>query len=86
MGKDITPNKKTTPGRYATSSECARCELCLNLLPGVFAIDEEGRSFVQHQPLTNEEHEKLHEALENCPISGIVDYCPLGSVPKKEET
>jgi ferredoxin len=78
MGKGITPNKNTVEGRFATSEKCCRCELCFNLLPEVFAIDDQGRSYVKRQPITKEEQKKMDEARENCPISGIVDYCPLG--------
>jgi|GEM_PF-1765929 len=85
MSEEFKPNKHTSTGRYATSAGCARCELCLNLLPKVFDLDEEGRSFVKRQPITTEEHQKIHDAIENCPISGIKDYCPLNEIKDKEE-
>jgi len=67
------PNQRCVPGKFATSEECVRCELCTNLAPTLFRLDEEGKSYVARQPLFEFERRKVVEAMRNCPISGIRD-------------
>lgn len=76
IGKEeesFSMNPKNVPGRYATSADCARCELCYACLPEVFQIDEDGKSYLKRQPKTQKELDLIQEAIENCPISGIVE-------------
>ena len=79
MNQKYNPNKRSVTGRYSTSSECYRCELCMNLLPEVFTPDESGQSFIQRQPRSYAEHKQMLEVIENCPIRGIIDHSKASS-------
>ncbi len=46
-------------------TECILCEVCTDLAPQAFQINDAG--FVEVLPLDNYEDEDIHEAVKNCP-------------------
>lgn len=46
-------------------SECILCEVCTDLAPHAFQINDAG--FVEVLPLDNYGDEDIHEAVKNCP-------------------
>lgn len=59
-------------GRFYVDSNCIDCDLCRETAPTVFARhDESGFSFVQKQPLTEEEIAQAEEAVQGCPVEAI---------------
>jgi ferredoxin len=69
------PNERlpqNVPGRFYVDSNCIDCDLCRETAPTVFARhDESGFSFVQKQPLTEEEIAQAEEAVQGCPVEAI---------------
>lgn len=60
------------PGRYYVDSECIFCNLCADLAPANFDIDDEGgHDYVKRQPLNAVEEEQCQEALRSCPVEAI---------------
>jgi ferredoxin len=58
---------------YSVVGKCNGCQLCEYLAVDNFARIREGRSFeVVRQPVTWEEKEQCYEAMERCPLHGIV--------------
>ncbi len=65
---------RNVAGRFYVDETCIDCDLCRQIAPDVFAQDdEEGKSYVMRQPLTPEEREAAHEAMESCPTESIGD-------------
>jgi len=54
---------------YVDKEECTQCELCVNDLPDVFRLDDEGFAEV-HDPEGAGEDES-HEVVSNCPAACI---------------
>ncbi|MBU8849241.1 MAG: ferredoxin [Desulfobacterales bacterium] len=46
-------------------SSCILCEICVELAPHAFAINDAG--FVEVRYLDNYSDEDIHEAIKNCP-------------------
>ncbi|WDP91891.1 MAG: ferredoxin [Desulfobacter sp.] len=46
-------------------AECILCEVCIDLAPHAFQINDAG--FVEVLPLGDYEGEEIHEAVKNCP-------------------
>ena len=46
-------------------SECILCEVCIDLAPHAFKINDFG--FVEVLPLEDYDEEAIHEAVKNCP-------------------
>ena len=60
------------PGAYYVDSECIDCDLCREVAPENFTRNEdEGHSFVNKQPETDEERELCEEARDSCPVEAI---------------
>ena len=59
-------------GKYYVDEECIDCNLCSEIAPDNFKVnEEEGHDFVYKQPLTDEEEDLCVEALESCPVEAI---------------
>ncbi len=57
---------------YSVFGGCNGCQLCEFLAVGNFAqVPGEQRFQVVRQPVTWEEKEQCHEAMERCPLHGI---------------
>ena len=54
---------------YVDKEECTQCELCVNDLPDVFQMDDEGFAEV-HDPEGAGEDE-IQEVMDNCPAACI---------------
>ena len=48
---------------------CTLCEICVELAPHAFVINDAG--FVEVLPLDDYSDEDIHEAIKNCPKDGI---------------
>jgi len=51
-------------------AECVRCEICVELAPHAFQINDAG--FVEVLPLDDYSDENIHEAIKNCPKDCII--------------
>ncbi len=51
-------------------SACIRCEICVELAPQAFGMNDAG--FVEVFPLDDYSDEQIHEAVKNCPKDCIV--------------
>ena len=61
-------------GRFFVDEQCIDCDLCRETAPDCFRRDDDqGYSYVYHQPETPEEVEECLEALESCPVDAIGD-------------
>lgn len=60
------------PGKYYVDEECIDCNLCSEIAPDNFRVnEEEGHDFVYQQPLTEDQEELCDEAMEACPVEAI---------------
>ncbi len=50
---------------------CIGCELCSQICPSVFRMDDEGLAEVYTDPIPKDEEEAAVEAAENCPVGVI---------------
>ena len=68
--EDRTP--LNVPGPFYVDSSCIDCDACRGHVPQFFTrSDEEGRTYVQRQPVTDDEFALAREALELCPTESI---------------
>lgn len=59
-------------GSYYVDSQCIDCDVCRDTAPENFTRSEDnGYSFVQRQPVTDDEFALCEEALESCPVEAI---------------
>lgn len=67
---DRTPDN--VAGRYYIDSSCIDCDQCRVMAPDLFGRNEDtGLSFVQRQPMTDNEIALAEEALEVCATASI---------------
>jgi len=60
------------PGRFYVDEQCIDCDACRATAPDNFKRnDENGYSFVYHQPQTPEQEAQCKEALQGCPVEAI---------------
>jgi len=60
------------PGAYYVDTECIDCDMCREIAPATFCLDDElGWSRVYRQPSTAAEIELAEEALCGCPVDAI---------------
>jgi ferredoxin len=63
-----------TTGKFYVDSQCIDCDVCRDTAPKNFMRnDENGYSYVYHQPSTSEEFALCEEAKEACPVEAIGD-------------
>ena len=63
---------QNAPGKYYVDDQCLDCDLCREVVPGVFIRNDEGGfSFVQRQPSTADEVALCEEVVEGCPMGAI---------------
>ncbi|MDH4224628.1 MAG: ferredoxin [Deltaproteobacteria bacterium] len=63
---------QNVPGRFYVDEECIDCNLCSEIAPDNFRVNEdEGHDYVWKQPATPEEEELCKEAMESCPVESI---------------
>jgi len=61
-------------GKYYVDEECIDCNLCSEIAPDNFMVNEEkGHDFVYKQPENENEEELCEEAMEACPVEAIGD-------------
>lgn len=64
--------RENVPGRYYVDATCIDCDLCRETAPANFVRnDEQGYSFVVHQPDGPAEEAACLAALEECPVEAI---------------
>ena len=67
---DRTPDN--VAGRYYIDSSCIDCDQCRVIAPDLFARNEDtALSYVQRQPVTDDEIALAEEALEACATASI---------------
>ena len=54
---------------YVDQNECTGCELCMEMCPEVFRMNEEGLSEAYNREGAPEE--KIQDAIDNCPVECI---------------
>jgi len=63
-----------TTGKFYVDSQCIDCDVCRDTAPKNFTRnDENGYSYVYHQPSTSEELALCEEARDACPVEAIGD-------------
>jgi len=63
---------RNAPGDFYVDRSCIDCDTCRQVAPAVFGrSDEDGQSFVHHQPGSPEESVRAAMALVSCPTSSI---------------
>jgi ferredoxin len=63
-----------TAGKFYVDKNCIDCDVCRDTAPKNFMRnDENGYSYVYHQPSTAEELALCEEAQEACPVEAIGD-------------
>lgn len=73
------------PGRWYVDANCIDCDLCRETAPSVFKRDDEnGNSFVFHQPATEDELKLAQEAMDGCPVEAIGNDNPSSPTPTTE--
>lgn len=69
------PSRKwsnNVPGSFYVDQECIDCNLCSEIAPDNFAVDEdEDHDFVKKQPVNDDELSLCAEAMECCPVEAI---------------
>jgi ferredoxin len=61
-------------GRFYVDATCIDCDLCRETAPAHFIRqDDEGHSYVVHQPSSPAEEAACLAALEECPVEAIGD-------------
>ena len=50
---------------------CIGCELCAEICPDVFRMDDEGLAEAYVNPIPEDAEESAQEAADNCPVSVI---------------
>ena len=51
---------------------CIGCELCSQIEPNVFRMDDDGLAIAIEEELTDDLIETAQEAQENCPVEAII--------------
>ncbi len=65
---------QNVPGRYYVDQDCIDCNLCSEIAPDNFKIEEdEGHDFVFKQPEGDGEKALCVEAMDSCPVESIGD-------------
>lgn len=54
---------------YVDQDICISCELCVNLVPEVFRMNDSG--FAEVYDSAGAPEEKIQEAMDNCPVNCI---------------
>ncbi|GFO69746.1 hypothetical protein GMLC_33250 [Geomonas limicola] len=54
---------------YVDKNVCISCELCVNMVPDVFQMGEDGFAEV-HDP-TGASEKEIQDAIDNCPVNCI---------------
>lgn len=63
-----------TTGKFYVDKNCIDCDVCRDTAPRNFMRnDENGYSYVYHQPASAEELELCEEARDACPVEAIGD-------------
>ncbi|MFA5262691.1 MAG: ferredoxin [Opitutaceae bacterium] len=60
------------PGKFYVDQQCIDCDLCRETAPNFFMRnDEGGYTFVNKQPVTDDEIAQCTEAQDGCPVEAI---------------
>ena len=63
---------KNVAGQYYVDSECIACNMCIEIAPDNFKIDdEEGIAYVAMQPENDDAKAACQEAMDACPVEAI---------------
>lgn len=54
---------------YVDKGVCISCELCVNMIPGVFRMGDDG--FAEAYNPVGAPEEKIQEAVDSCPVNCI---------------
>jgi ferredoxin len=66
------------PGRWYVDDGCIGCNLCVDLYPDIFAMnDADNLAFVKMQPRNPKEEEEARDAATQCPVESIHEEEPV---------
>lgn len=66
--------QQNAPGAFYVDQDCIDCNLCSEIAPDNFHVEEEqGHDFVFKQPFGEPELELCLEAKDSCPVEAIGD-------------
>jgi len=77
--------KENAERRFFVDETCIYCELCKEVAPSVFGEHDDGYAYVVRQPTSQEEVERVYEALEACPTESIGDSESITKEPVQEK-
>jgi ferredoxin len=74
MANKDNKTTKNVPGQYYVDKECIACNMCVEIAPDNFKIDDdEGMAYVAVQPATDDAKAQCAEAKNSCPVEAIGD-------------
>lgn len=56
---------------YVNKDTCIACELCTQICPDVFSMDDDGKSVAINDDIPENLHDEAVEARDSCPVSAI---------------
>jgi len=74
MANPTDKQPENVPGRYYVDTQCIDCNLCRETAPANFTRQEdEGYSYVNKQPTSEDEEAACQQAMAECPVEAIGD-------------
>ncbi|WP_294152650.1 ferredoxin [uncultured Clostridium sp.] len=60
---------------FVNKDTCIACELCTQICPEVFSMDDDGKSVAIDEEIKSENEDSAVEARDSCPVSAIdIEY------------
>ena len=56
---------------FVNKDTCIGCELCTQICPEVFSMDDDGKSGAIDEEIDNEDEDAAVDARDSCPVSAI---------------
>ncbi|MDD6793921.1 MAG: ferredoxin [Clostridiaceae bacterium] len=56
---------------FVNKDTCIGCELCTQICPEVFSMDDDGKSVAIDEEIDNEDEDAAVDARDSCPVSAI---------------
>ncbi|WP_294405631.1 ferredoxin [uncultured Clostridium sp.] len=56
---------------FVNKDTCIACELCTQICPEVFSMDDDGKSVAIDEEIKSENEDSAVEARDSCPVSAI---------------
>jgi ferredoxin len=68
---EIQESQRQAVRPYFVHDDCEGCELCADICPEVFALDENGAAIIHNSTPPPEAAPNVQEAIESCPSNRI---------------